>query len=210
MSIHRRVTVVDHGAGNIRSVVRALGHVGADVTVTGSAEEVARSDRIVVPGQGAFGDCMRRLVATGLDDVIRRHIEAERPYLGICLGLQVLFDVGHEHGTQPGLGVLPGECVPFSPTLLGHDGARLKIPHMGWNTVRWDGTSASEWFYFVHSYVVVPTGAGQVECARTDHGQTFVSAVRTGSLLAVQFHPEKSQQAGLALLEGFMQGQDAT
>lgn len=201
------ITLVDHGAGNLRSVVRALRHVGADVRVTADPADVARAERIVVPGQGAFADCMRRLQAAGLDDAVREHLRAERPYLGICLGLQVLFDQGHEHGVHRGLGVLRGACVPLPPS------EGLKIPHMGWNQVHAVGGAApvfslpgdvadGAWFYFVHSYHVAV--AEPLARAETQHGAPFVSAVRRGNLVACQFHPEKSHDVGLALLEGFL------
>jgi glutamine amidotransferase len=194
--------VVDHGAGNIRSVVRALTHIGARVTVSHDPAEVAAAERIVLPGQGAFGDCMTRLRATGLEDVVKAHIAADKPYLGICLGLQVLFETGLEHGEHQGLGVLPGVCRHIE------ERPEIKVPHMGWNTANHDGDAAlhavvrGEWYYFVHSYVVEP--AGPLACAWTTHGERFVSAVARGNLLAVQFHPEKSDVAGLKLMESFL------
>ena len=200
----KRVTVVDHGAGNIASVVRALRHVGADVALTADPAQIAGADRIVVPGQGAFPDAMRRLAESGLDDAIRAHVARERPYFGICLGLQLLFDRGMEHVETPGLGVLRGACVPLSPS----PGA--KIPHMGWNAVtrrghgrHIDAIADGEHFYFVHSFVVVPAEplAGLV----ATHGAEFTAAVERGTLFACQFHPEKSQQAGLALLQRFVE-----
>ncbi|MFT7622834.1 MAG: glutamine amidotransferase [Myxococcota bacterium] len=200
MSPSTRVTVVDHGAGNIRSVVRALTHVGANVQVSADPDTIASADRLVVPGQGAFGDCMTRLRAQGLVDPITAHIRAERPYLGICLGLQVLFDVGREHGEHQGLGVLAGECIPL-PRAPG-----LKIPHMGWNQIH--GTALGSeadgaWFYFVHGFHVVPD-TQDCDATTTDYGGDFVSAVTRGNLMACQFHPEKSQEAGLGLLRRFL------
>ncbi len=200
-----RVTVVDHGAGNLRSLVRALEHVGADVAVTTEPSDVATAARLVLPGQGAFSDCMRRLRHAGLDDAVRAHVAAERPYLGICLGLQVLFERGQEHGTQAGLGVLRGEVLPLERA------AGLKIPHMGWNQVRFPGAAlpgleAGGYYYFVHSYHVVPTEPlnGALNLALTEHGALFVSAVRRGALWATQFHPEKSHRLGLALLGAWL------
>ncbi len=204
-----RVTIVDHGAGNIRSVVRALTRVGAEVEVTADPAQVRRAERLVMPGQGAFADCMARLQSSGLDDALREHLAAERPYLGICLGLQVLFEVGLEHGRHAGLGVLSGACVPLPNEVPGEPETRLKIPHMGWNTVRWAGEpedSVGSWFYFVHSYHVVPSETEGLELASTDYGLPFVSAIRRGNLLACQFHPEKSHRVGLKLLESFIEG----
>ncbi len=193
------VTVVDHGAGNLRSVVRALHHVGASVLVSADAGEVANSDRIVLPGQGAFADCMTRLKAHGLDLAIREHLEKGRPYLGICLGLQVLFETGHEHGEHLGLGVLKGQCR------LLNRAPGLKLPHMGWNQVRGTALGADAdgaWFYFVHSYHVVPSEP--LDAVTTHHGVDFVSAVVRDNITACQFHPEKSQAPGLSLLRRFI------
>ncbi len=193
------ITIVDHGAGNLRSVVRALVHVGADVNISNDPKVVRGADRIVLPGQGAFADCMCRLRDAGLDDAVREHIASERPYLGICLGLQVLFTTGKEHGEHAGLGVIEGECVPLEPA------EGLKIPHMGWNQIHGDalgGEADGAWFYFVHSYHVVP--ANGIAATTTHHGAEFVSAVARGNLMACQFHPEKSHRAGLDLLSRFL------
>ena len=189
-------------------MVRALEHEGADVLVTAEAAEVRTASRLVVPGQGAFLDCMQRLKRAGLDDAIRQHIGAGRPYLGICLGLQVLFDEGHEHGNHAGLGVLRGTCEPLPSRVKDADGApvRLKLPHMGWNRASGApevlGPLDDEWFYFVHSYHVVPTEA--LEVATAEYGRPFVAAVRRDNILACQFHPEKSHSAGLQLLGAFL------
>ena len=198
-----RVAVVDHGAGNLRSVVRALRHVGVDPVLCSTPEQVAGADRLVVPGQGAFADCMTRLRAAGLDAAILEHIAAGRPYLGICLGLQVLFDSGLEHGSHAGLGVFRGEVRRLP------NGPGVKIPHMGWNAVHgtadlpaFAGLPDRTWYYFVHSYHAVPAEALPV--AMATHGIPFVAAVQRDNVLACQFHPEKSQRAGLALLEAFL------
>jgi len=199
VSVASKVTVVDHGAGNLRSVVRVLTHVGADVCVTADPAQVRDSDRIVLPGQGAFGDCMQRLRASGLDDAVREHVAAGRPYLGICLGLQVLFETGLEHGEHAGLGLFKGTCERL-PRVPG-----LKLPHMGWNQIHGDALGPEAdgaWFYFVHSYRVLPSEP--LASVTTDYGVDFVSGVARDNVTACQFHPEKSQAAGCALLERFI------
>jgi glutamine amidotransferase len=199
------VTVVDHGAGNLHSVTRALTHVGANVKTTADPKAIASSERLLVPGQGAFADCLNRLRAGGLDDAIRNFIASGRPYFGICLGLQILFDTGHEHGEHDGLGILTGsvrrlKCDPG-----------IKIPHMGWNTINHNPNSrlaraapSGSWFYFVHSFVVHPAETEGMTCSTTIHGVPFVSAVSRENITACQFHPEKSQKHGLRLLEHFV------
>jgi glutamine amidotransferase len=195
------VVVVDTGLGNIKSVVRALERAGAKAVVSSDPDTVTRAEALVVPGQGAFRDCTRAL-DHGLGDAIRQSITRGVPYLGICLGLQVLFESSEEAPGCAGLGILSGRVARLDKS----DG--IKIPHVGWNLVEptretW-AVERPEHFYFVHSYVVVPTDAS-VTCATTDHGQRFVSAIEKGNIAAVQFHPEKSQRAGLALLERFLQ-----
>ena len=201
------IAVVDAGCGNLRSVERALAAAGATPVVTSDPAVVARADRVVVPGQGAFRDCMRGL-GGGLDQAVREHIARGRPYLGICLGLQVLFEESDEQGPCAGLGLLRGRVVRF-PAQPG-----LKIPHMGWNQVTpgpaaaaADGGGpappAGEHFYFVHSYYVVPADTSAVALETEYGGVRFCAAVRKDNLYATQFHPEKSQRAGLALLRWF-------
>ena len=194
------IAVVDVCSGNLRSVERALAHVGAQVVVTRDPDVVRRADKLVVPGQGAFGVFMRGLEERGLGDVLREWIAAGVPYLGICLGLQVLF--GHsEEGECAGLGLLGGHVTRLVP-----GDARLKIPHMGWNrlTARQTvpGIDDGAHVYFVHSYRAVPDDPAIVAFEAT-HGVTFCAGIRTNNLLAVQFHPEKSQAVGLRLLEAF-------
>ena len=205
------VAVVDYGMGNLRSVAKAIEHVapGERVLVTSSAADIADADRVVVPGQGAMPDCMRELSARGLADAVVR-AAAEKPFLGICVGLQMLF--GHaEEGDVMGLGVLAGR-VPRFPreTMLAPDGSRLKVPHMGWNQVfqtgphpLWAGIEDGSRFYFVHSYYVEPASPGEI-AGSTDYGIPFTSAVAHDNIFAVQFHPEKSARDGLALLANFM------
>ena len=205
------VAVVDYGMGNLRSVAKAIEHVapGERVLVTSSAADIADADRVVVPGQGAMPDCMRELSARGLADAVVR-AAAEKPFLGICVGLQMLF--GHaEEGDVMGLGVLAGR-VPRFPreAMVAPDGSRLKVPHMGWNQVfqtgphpLWVGIEDGSRFYFVHSYYVEPASPGEI-AGSTDYGIPFTSAVAHDNIFAVQFHPEKSARDGLALLANFM------
>jgi imidazole glycerol-phosphate synthase subunit HisH len=198
-----RIAVVDYGMGNLRSVSKAIERVApqARVRVTAAAEEILASDRVVVPGQGAMPDCMRQLAASGARDAV---VEAARakPFLGICIGLQMLFEHGEE-GDTPGLGLLGGEVPRFRLT-------GLKIPHMGWNEVAqsrphplWAGIPDSSRFYFVHSYYPAPRDAS-LTAATTVYGRPFTCAVARDNIFAVQFHPEKSQSAGLQLLSNFV------
>ena len=205
------VVVVDYGMGNLRSVAKAIEHVApqAEVRVSSDAAEIAAADRVVVPGQGAMPDCMRELSARGLRDAIIR-AAAEKPFLGICVGLQMLF--GHaEEGDVMGLEILPGRVPRFpQEAMVAPDGTRLKVPHMGWNQVRqaeahplWDGIDDGARFYFVHSYYVEPESP-DVIAGSTHYGIPFTSAVARANIFAVQFHPEKSATAGLRLLGNFM------
>ena len=205
------VVVVDYGMGNLRSVAKAIEHVApqADVRVSSDAAEIAAADRVVVPGQGAMPDCMRELSARGLRQAVVR-AAAEKPFLGICVGLQMLF--GHaEEGDVMGLEILPGRVPRFpSAAMVAPDGTRLKVPHMGWNQVQqaerhplWDGIDDGARFYFVHSYYVEPASP-EVIAGSTHYGIPFTSAVARANIFAVQFHPEKSAQAGLRLLGNFM------
>jgi glutamine amidotransferase len=198
------IAVVDTGSGNLRSVAKALERAGGTPTVTSDAEVVRRADQIVVPGQGAFRDTMAGLARGGLDQAVREVIASGRPYLGICLGLQVLFEESEEHGPVRGLGLLPGRVVRFPPR------PGLKVPHMGWNQVAvcndeplWRGLPDPAHVYFVHSYHAVPANQ-DVTALRTDYGGPVCAAVRKDNVFAVQFHPEKSGDVGLALLSNFV------
>lgn len=204
------ITVIDYGMGNLRSVSKALEHVapGARVSVTSGAAEILSADRVVFPGQGAAPDCMREIDARGLRPVILEAAKT-RPFLGICMGLQVLFSHSAE-GNTPCLGLFRGEVRRFpDATMRDAHGLRLKVPHMGWNQVRhtrphplWQGISDQERFYFVHSYYVIPEDPALV-AGTCDYGAPFTCAAGSGNIFAVQFHPEKSQHAGLALLGNF-------
>jgi glutamine amidotransferase len=205
------VAVVDYGMGNLRSVSKAIEHVatGDSVVVTSDPDEVAKADRVVVPGQGAMPDCMRELAARGLRDAVIR-AAAEKPFLGICIGLQMLF--GHsEEGDVAGLGILPGEVRRFPEAETVAKG--LKVPHMGWNQVDqaeahpvWVNIPDGSRFYFVHSYYVEPAEPAMI-AGSTVYGIPFTSAVARANIFAVQFHPEKSAQAGLELLGNFLRWQ---
>ncbi|MBI3592411.1 MAG: imidazole glycerol phosphate synthase subunit HisH [Nitrospirae bacterium] len=199
------IAIVDYGMGNIRSVEKGFVKVGADVKITSDPGVIADARGIALPGVGAFKDCMKNLDDLSLLNPIVREIEKGKPYLGICLGLQILFAESEEFGFCKGLGVFKGKVVKFR-----FDASRqLKIPHMGWNTARltrrppiFDGIPDNSYFYFVHSYYVVPEEEAIV-AARTDYGTEFVSMVWKDNVFATQFHPEKSQELGLKILKGF-------
>jgi glutamine amidotransferase len=198
------VTIVDYGSGNLRSVQKACERLGVAAIITDDPNRVADADRVILPGVGAFGDAMRELHARGLVEPILAHLRADRPFFGICMGLQLLFETGLEGGSHTGLGVLAGDVVRFDLP------AGMKVPHMGWNTVAWNGTAdrstrggAEDFFYFVHAYHARPQDTGII-AATTDYGGPFCSAVRRGRLFATQFHPEKSQAAGLKLLASYL------
>jgi glutamine amidotransferase len=204
------VAVVDYGMGNLRSVEQALRNVApaAEIVVTDLPEVVSRAARVVFPGQGAMPECMRNLDARGLRDAVLQAAHS-RPFLGICIGLQMLFDHSAEGGVD-GLGILHGKVVRFDSNMLDAQGNKLKVPHMGWNQVHhaqhplWGGIEQDARFYFVHSYYVQPQDASLVQ-ATSKYPQPFVCAVAKDNLFAVQFHPEKSHTAGLKLLQNFMQ-----
>ena len=206
------VAIIDYGMGNLRSVAKAIEHVAPDhdVFVTSDPARVAAAGRVVFPGQGAMPDCMRELDLRGLRPAVLE-AAATKPFLGICIGEQMLFAHSAE-GDVPGLGILRGEVVRFpDERMFAADGARLKVPHMGWNEVwqsgphvLWEGIPDGERFYFVHSYFVVPADPAHA-AAHTDYGVRFTSAVARANIFAVQFHPEKSAAAGLRLLANFVQ-----
>ena len=195
------VAVVDYGMGNLRSVEQALRKVAptAEIVVTDDADVIANAKRVVFPGQGAMPDCMRELDARGLRDAVLLAARS-RPFLGICIGLQMLFEHSAE-GDVAGLGILHGKVVRFASHMHDAQGNKLKVPHMGWNQVHhvqhplWDGIEQDARFYFVHSYYVQPQDASLVQ-ATSQYPQSFVCAVAKNNLFAVQFHPEKSQQQG--------------
>lgn len=205
------IVVIDYGMGNLRSVAKALEKVapGRQVSVSSDAREIREASHVVFPGQGAMPDCMREMEARGLRQPI---LEATRtkPFLGLCIGLQMLFE-SSEEGNVPGLGVLPGRVVRFpAERMKAADGSKLKVPHMGWNEVYqtmshplWRGIEDGSRFYFVHSYHVQTQDAALV-AGSTRYGYDFTCAVARNNIFAVQFHPEKSQSAGLRLLANFV------
>ena len=205
------IAVIDYGMGNLRSVSKALEHVApdAEVTVTSDSAVVRRAERVVFPGQGAMPDCMREMDARGLRPAV---LEAARskPFLGICIGLQMLFERSEE-GDTPGLGVFPGTVKRFPPeTMKDAPGGRLKVPHMGWNEVMqaephalWRGIADANRYYFVHSYYV-EAAKPELVAGFSVYAFPFTCAVAQDNIFAVQFHPEKSQTAGLALLANFV------
>ena len=204
------IAVIDYGMGNLRSVAKALEHVAPErsIIVTSDPMQIAAAERVVFPGQGAMPDCVRELDTRGLRQSVL-DAAASKPFLGICIGLQLLFEHSEE-GHVDGLGILPGRVKRFPSGMVDADGNKLKVPHMGWNEVRqtrphplWQGIAPDARFYFVHSYYVEPSDPA-LETAYTEYPFRFTSAVARDNIFAAQFHPEKSQQAGLALLQNFV------
>ena len=206
------VAVVDYGMGNIRSVSKALEYVGGDsqVIVSYDPERIIHAERVVLPGVGALRDCMSELQRLELDDVIKECVDS-KPFLGICLGMQALMDYSSENQGTRGLGLIPGQVRHFNERAQNQSAhANLKVPHMGWNQVKqlkshkmWQNIEQDSRFYFVHSYFVEPDSPDIIVGA-TDYGGSFASVIAQQNILAVQFHPEKSQHSGLELLANFM------
>jgi len=210
----RRIVVIDYGMGNLRSVAKAVEHVAGDaeVLVTDDPAAIRAAERVVFPGQGAARDCMRAIGEHRLNQAIR-DAAASRPFLGICMGMQVLLEHSEENGGTDLLGLYAGEVRRFPGNARGPDGILLKIPQMGWNRVHptgphalWAGIEPGSRFYFVHSYYADPVDRSLV-AATTDYGLDYASALARANVFAVQFHPEKSAQAGLRLLENFCRWQ---
>ncbi|MFS8822593.1 imidazole glycerol phosphate synthase subunit HisH [Synechococcus sp. W60.2] len=201
-----RLAVIDYDAGNLHSACKGLERAGAEVQLVTEPAGLAAFDGLVLPGDGAFDPAMQQLRARGFGEAIRQAIERQQPFLGICIGLQVLFE-DSEEGTEPGLGIVPGRVQRFRPE------PGLRIPHMGWNQLHliqpdsplWAGIPEQSWVYFVHSYHAVPKDPSWV-VATTQHGsQTCVAAIARGTLFATQFHPEKSGPVGLKILQNFVE-----
>ena len=204
------IAVIDYGKGNLRSVQKSLEFVGAKVIVTHDPDLILNANSVVLPGVGAFKDCMANLNKLKLVDPIRKFIDGGKPFLGICLGLQVLFEESEEYGPVAGLGILPGKVVKFpGGSSETKNGRPIKIPHMGWNQINvkknvplFGGMGDAPYFYFVHSYYVVPEDQNMVATV-TNYGVEFVSGIQHKNIYAFQFHPEKSQTLGLSILERF-------
>jgi glutamine amidotransferase len=206
-----KIVVVDYGMGNLRSVAQALRAVApeADVVISGDVAAIDSADRIVLPGQGAMRDCMKSLRESGVEEALLRAART-RPMMGVCVGEQMLFELSEE-GDVPGLGLLPGKVVRFQlDGKLQADGSRFKVPQMGWNRVRqsrahplWNGVADNSYFYFVHSYFAVPEDASHT-IGEADYGAPYCCAVAKDNVVATQFHPEKSANAGLQLYKNFV------
>lgn len=199
------ISIVDYGMANLRSVQKAFAQVGIAADIVSRPEQIHSADKLVLPGVGAFKDAVATLRQLNLDQAIIRHIRAGKPFLGICLGLQMLFDIGYEDGEHRGLGVLAGKCIRFDVDQT----LRLKVPHMGWNQLVERNPSpltrdlpANSSVYFVHGYHVAPDDASII-ATETDYGRPFVSSIRKDNVMATQFHPEKSQKVGLQILDNF-------
>lgn len=199
-----KIVIIDYGMGNLHSVNKALKYVGAEVEITSEAEIITKADKVILPGVGAFGDCMANLEKYGLVPVIQEVLASGKPFLGICLGLQLLFEGSEEAPGVKGLGFFKGQVEKIK--------ADLKVPHMGWNSLRLQTPSPllkkadGEYVYFVHSFHAVPEDAGLIT-AVCDYGTEVTAAVGRGSVQAVQFHPEKSSKVGLGILQAFKEWQ---
>jgi len=204
------IAIIDYDIGNLRSVQKALEHVGADAQLITTPRQLARADKVVLPGVAAFGDAVDELRSMGLAKPLRKAVAGGMPFLGFCLGLQMLFETSSENGLHEGLGILPGKVVRFDFGSAEFAGLRLSIPHMGWNQLRirrncamLDGIDDGAYVYFAHSFHVVPDDEAVI-ATTTDYGAEFVSSVWKDNIFATQFHPEKSQTVGLRLLENFV------
>ena len=203
------ITIIDYGVGNLHSAAKGVEKAGSKVLVTSDPERVAKADKLILPGVGAFKDCIDSLTRGGFVAPIKAHVAAGKPLLGICVGMQLLFDQSEEFGIHQGLGLIPGKVVRF-PADMRQGADHLKVPHMGWNDLRFRqpsplfaGIAEGSYVYFVHSYYCVPDD-GAVVAAECRYGDvTFCASVCRDNLLATQFHPEKSQALGLDILKNF-------
>ena len=196
-----RIAIIDYGIGNLRSVEKAFAATGCDAKVTGAPDELRRAERLVLPGVGAFGRCMQALTKRKLDVIVREHVQQGTPLLGVCVGMQMLFDDSEEYGLTRGLGLIPGHVRRFEDELV--------VPHVGWNQIRqrrshplFEGIADDSFFYFVHSFFCQSRN-DNTAIGETDYGITYASVVADKNVCGVQFHPEKSQTVGLRMLENF-------
>ncbi len=203
------IAIIDYQMGNLRSVQKALERVGQGAVITSDASELAKAEKVILPGVGAFEDAIAELRRRDLIGPIKDAVASGKPFLGICLGLQLLFDVSYENGTHQGLGIIPGEVLKFDEAAERTWPAELKVPHMGWNSLAiknrppiLEGLAEGTHVYFVHSYYVKPRDESVI-ATETDYGGNFCSMIWRGNLYATQFHPEKSQADGLRLLKNF-------
>lgn len=210
-----KVTILDYGMCNLLNVARALQHVGADVTVTEDATEASAAHRLIVPGVGAFSDSVREVKSRGFDDLIRSFIESGRPFLGICVGMQMLFEASEEFGVHEGLAILPGQVMAVPSIAL--DGTTQRVPHIGWNPLvtpdggrQWQGTLLNSYagespaVYFVHSFAAVPSNPSDRLADCLYGGHRICASVQRDNLMATQFHPERSGKIGLEVLRHFL------
>ena len=202
-----KITMIDYGASNIRSAYKAFEHIGANIALTADPDVVAKAERLVLPGVGAFGSNMAALRQRGLEPAIHAAVDRGVLLLGICIGMQFLFDSSDEMGNHAGLGLIPGRVTHFKPSEIGE---QLKIPHMGWNQIEHDATHPllervpnNAFVYFVHSYYCVPNNQADI-IAKTGYGRFFTSVVGRDNIYGLQFHPEKSQKHGLQILRNFV------
>jgi len=203
------IAIIDYGMGNLRSVQKGFQKVGQDAIITSDKKTILNAHKVVLPGVGAFADCMHNLGELDLIETVREVVKSGRPFLGICLGLQLLFDKGEEFGEHDGLGIISGKVVRFPTDIPDNAEELYKIPHMGWNRVSMkkdvphlNGIPDGSYFYFVHSYYVVPSDESVI-ATTTDYGIEFVSSIWKDNVYASQFHPEKSQELGLRILKNF-------
>jgi imidazole glycerol-phosphate synthase subunit HisH len=202
------IAIIDYGMGNLRSVQKGFEAVGAEAIVTSDSNKILSAKSVVLPGVGAFKECMANLEKLDLIDTVHKSVDSGKPFLGICLGLQLLFNQAEEFGHVDGLGILPGKVVGFK-NIQSDSGEPLKIPHMGWNNVRvakgnplFESVADESYFYFVHSYYIVPENP-DIVATTTTYGVDFASGIHHENIHAFQFHPEKSQRLGLTVLKNF-------
>lgn len=203
------IAIIDYGMGNLKNVQKAFLSIGIEAQITSDPKTIINADKVVLPGVGAFRDAITTLKQTGLSEAIYEVVEKQTPLLGICLGMQLLFDKSYEYGTYEGLGILPGEIVHFRPeNMKAQDGSPLKVPHMGWNNLEitkqaplFEGVPQESFVYFVHSYYLETTA--DVVSAYTQYGSRIAVATQKGQVYATQFHPEKSGLVGIQILKNF-------